>query len=59
MMKAISVAERKKAQKTLDTLNELALALVDHDHRWTRTQRRLYNLAVSWLSSFGVKDLAA
>jgi hypothetical protein len=49
----------KKAKKTLDALNELALALTDHGHKWTHNQKLLYNYAARWLASFCGEDLEA
>jgi hypothetical protein len=32
-------------------LNALALALTDHNHQWTKEERRLYERAMSLLTS--------
>ena len=44
--------ESQKAQLVLDALNTLAVSLTDHNHKWSKKERRLYFGAYRWLTSF-------
>jgi hypothetical protein len=37
--------------RTLEALNALGVALADHNHRWSKKERRLYFGAYRWLTS--------
>jgi hypothetical protein len=41
----------KDRQEIIDTLNALALALVDHNHKWSDKERRLYEKAIRLLAT--------
>ncbi len=41
----------KKAPQILKALDELALALANHGHKWTRKERTLYERSVKTLVS--------
>jgi hypothetical protein len=42
----------KRAGQALEALNEIASALADHGHHWTKRERWLYGRARAWLYSF-------
>jgi len=48
-----------KAAKTLEAINTMGVALADHNHHWSRKERRLYYGAYRWLTSVCDADSAA
>jgi hypothetical protein len=63
MLKRFSMSREKckkhQAERALDAFNTLALALTDHDHKWTKGDRKAYGLVSRWIISFCDGDLAA
>jgi len=57
MMKLSNKCARFK--QSLAALNKLAVALADHNHKWTKRERWLYQRASTWLASFCGADSAA
>jgi hypothetical protein len=42
---------KKRAQKAIEALDTLGVALADHDHKWSVQERSLYGRARTWLLS--------
>jgi hypothetical protein len=63
MLKRFSMSREKckerQAKRVLDAFNSLALALTDHDHKWTKENRKAYGLVSRWMVSFCGEDSAA
>lgn len=51
--------KNKKAELALEALNILAVRLTDHNHKWTKEDRRAYGLVSRWIISFCDGDSVA
>lgn len=48
-IRRIEAQEKKTPHPILEALDTLAVALTDHGHEWTTKEKKLYEVAVSYI----------
>ncbi len=51
-MNEVAIISEQRAMAVLEALDALALALADHDHKWTDSERHSYESAVALVISW-------